>query len=359
MQRTIPIPAPRALTLWRSLIVLLVTAAAFDLLFWKQDIGINLPLYAVLITGALLGRYGWKGLSLPARAVMAALLVACFFTVWYNSVVAIITGFVCLFVFAALAHEVEVRSLYYGIAQAVTNYALSPFGASRSIGEALEGRRVPRAGWRWFKLALIPLALLVIYFQIYRVANPKFDHLTAGFLDSLSQWLDDLFSEILTPHTIFFAFAVFLSAGLLFRFAPRMLADHEKQWTELLLRRRVKRPHWLAPASLNPLERERKTGVILLVMMNVLLAVVKRRGHPLDLVRLRSAEGFLAEAIRSRRHLAVDHQHSPEHGHPAPAFPRQPELLHEERIDAHAGLRLDRTEFHPWHLGVPSQLPLH
>jgi hypothetical protein len=274
MQTSIPVPASRAHALWRSLVVLLITATAYDLLFWEQDIGVNLPLYAALVIGALLGRYGWKGLSRPALIVMSGLMVACFNTIWHNSVVAIITSFICLLVFTALAHEMELRSLFYGMAQVVANYALLPFGASRSVSEALDRKRVPRTGWRWFKLALMPVALLAVYFQIYRVANPKFDHLTAGVLDALSRWLNDLFSEILTPHTLFYGFAILLSAGLLFRFAPRMLADHERQWTELLLRRRTRRPHWLAPLALNALERERKTGLILLVLMNLLLVVV-------------------------------------------------------------------------------------
>ena len=272
--QTPAITTPRSTVLWRSFAALVITAGAFDMLFWKQDIGINLPLYALLIAGALLGRYGWKGLSMPARAVMAALFISCFFVVWHNSVVAIIAGFALLLVFAALAHEPELRSLYYGIAQAVGNLMMTPMGASASIGEALEDRRVPRTGWRWFKLALIPIALLVVYFQIYRVANPRFDDLTAGFLDRIANWIGDVFSEILTPHTLFFLFALVLSAGLLFRFAPRWLANHERQWTDLLLRKRIKRPHWLAPLAMNALDRERQVGLILLVMMNLLLCVV-------------------------------------------------------------------------------------
>lgn len=267
-------PSSRKAFLRNSLILLLLTAIAFDVLFWRQDIGINLAVYVLLIACVLLGRHGWKGFSTPARAVMAGMIIAAFFGVWHNSVVAIISCFGSLFVFAALAHEKELRGVFYGIAQAAANYALLPWGAGGTINEALEGRRVPGTVWRWSRLALIPLILLAIYFQIYRVANPKFDHLTAGFLDRFGAWLHDLFSKILTPHALFFLFGLLLSAGLLFRFAPHLMAGHERQWTDLLSRRRTRRARWQAPLALNALERERRMGLILLVMMNALLLVV-------------------------------------------------------------------------------------
>ena len=183
--QTTTLSAPRQLLLWRSFAALIGTAAIFDLLFWRQDIGINLGLYAMLISGALVLRYGWIGLSGPARAAFAGTLLCCAMVVVHNSVVSIIAGFVCLFITAALAHEAKLRSLYYGIAQVVAGYIMMPMGLSRSVGEAMDGGIATRKAWRWFRLALIPLALLVIYFQIYRVANPKFDDLTAGFLDTL------------------------------------------------------------------------------------------------------------------------------------------------------------------------------
>ena len=271
---TMPLTSSRELAIWRSFIVLLVTATAYDVLFWQQDIGVNLPIFSVLIAGALIGRYGWQNLGTRARALLAGLAIACFFTLWHNSVVAIIAGFVLLFLFTAFAHEPELKSIWYAIAQSIGNFFMTPVGASGAIGEALENKRVPRTGWRWFKLAMIPIVLLVVYFQIYRIANPKFDELTAGFLGRIANWLGDFFEGILTAHTLFFLFAMMLSAGLLFRFAPRWLVNHEQQWSELLLRQRMKRAHWLLPLHMNALESERKVGLILLVLMNLLLVVV-------------------------------------------------------------------------------------
>lgn len=271
---TTTIPTTRTSVLWRALTAALVTAAAFDLLFWKQHIGVNLPLYSLLIAGALLGRYGWHGLSAPARAALLALAIVDVCVVVNNSVVSILAGFALLFVLSALAHEPELRSLFYAVPRAFANVFMAPIGAGGMLSEALSDRRLTRTGWRWFRLALIPVALLVLYFLIYRKANPRFDELTSGILGTISGWFDSIFSNILTPHAVFFLFALVVSAGLLFRFAARWLVNHERQWSDVLLRVRTPRPHWMPALHMNALERERQVGVILLVLMNALLLVV-------------------------------------------------------------------------------------
>lgn len=274
MTTTASMATPRSLAVWRSLLILLIAASVFDLLFWHRDMGVNLPMYALLIAGTLIARHGWYNLSGAARATAAGLLVACFFSVWHNSVVSIIASFICLFLFAAFAHETELRSIWFGIAQAIGNFVMTPIGASGSVSVLLEDRKAARSGWYWLKLALIPIVLLVVYFSMYRAANPMFDEYTAGFLDAIGEWIGSIFEEILTPHLLFFLFALLVSGALLFRNAPRLLANHERSFTDTLLRKRTKRAHWLAPLGMNALDRERRMGLILLVMMNALLLAV-------------------------------------------------------------------------------------
>ncbi|MBP6313672.1 MAG: DUF4173 domain-containing protein, partial [Flavobacteriales bacterium] len=108
------------------------------------------------------------------------------------------------------------------------------------------------------------------FLQLYKAGNPKFDQLTAGFLDGFY----DLLAKFFTPHIFFLLLAMVVSAVIMRRIAPRALSNSESRWTDVLLRKRVTRPHWLAPASMGPLERERKAGLVLLVIMNTMLLVV-------------------------------------------------------------------------------------
>ncbi|MFN3876452.1 MAG: DUF4173 domain-containing protein, partial [Flavobacteriales bacterium] len=63
-------------------------------------------------------------------------------------------------------------------------------------------------------------------------------------------------------------------AGLRLRFAPKLVERWELGLSDAMRRVRERRPHWLSPLPMNPLERERRRGVLLLVLVNALLLVV-------------------------------------------------------------------------------------
>jgi len=256
------------------LIITLLTAFIFDRLFYRMSIGVNLALFAILIAAVVVHRAGWSALSRPARWAMVGALVAAAMTVVHGSIIApVITVFGLLW-FAALAHEPGLRSIPFAMGQVVSNYVVLPMAAFDGMGDLVPQRSAARSGWRWARIAVLPMLVLIVFFQLYRVGNPKFEHLTAGFLtgvwDAISTVLDALF----TAHTCFFLFALFVCGGLLKRFVPKLVLQWEQACNDAMPRARIKRPHWLAPLPMNALDRERRRGVLLLVLVNGLLLVV-------------------------------------------------------------------------------------
>lgn len=259
---------------WVPFLTIALSAILFDGLFWDHHLGLNLMLFGLLVGVVLLQRYGWNGLSIPARLTLVGAVITGSMVVVHNSIVACVGAIVSLIVFSALAHERQLRSLVYALLQALVNLVCVPQAAWEGAGELTQGHRAPRAGWRWTRLILLPLIIGAIFFQLYRAGNPRFDELTAGFLDGFWELLGDFLAEIMTPHAFFFLFALTMCATLLYRYAPKFVLQLEQYWTDMLLRRKVRRAHWLKPRSLNPLERERRMGVLLLVLVNALLLVV-------------------------------------------------------------------------------------
>src|SRR5436190_6528488 len=259
---------------WAPFLTVILVAILFDRLFWDHDLALNLFLFTVLVVSMLVQRYGWRGLSMPARATLFGSVIAASMVVVHHSIVACVGAIVSMTVFTALAHERQLRSVIYAVPQAVVNFFMVPLAAWEGAGDLALGHHTTRTGWRWTRMALLPVIISVVFFQLYREGNPRFDELTAGFLNGLLEVLDDLFSEFLTPHTFFFLFALVASAALLYRHAGKFVPRSEQRWTDPLLRKRVRRPHWLAPRAMNPLERERRMGMVLLVVVNALLLVV-------------------------------------------------------------------------------------
>ncbi len=255
-------------------ITLLLVAIIFDRLFWHQGIGINLALFASLVLAITVYDHGWNALSVPARWSGLGLLISSTMFVVYGSIIAGFATFASLFVLVAFAHAPELRAVSTAIAQWCANIIATPIGLVTSLGGALPGTPAMRKSWRWTRLVLLPLVIVVIYFQLYRGGNSKFNAMTAGFLDQLSDAFSRFFANVFTPHTLFFLFGLFLSAALVIRSVGPLLINYESVFRNVLQRIRAKRPHWLAPLNMGALDRERRMGVVLLVMVNLLLLVV-------------------------------------------------------------------------------------
>ncbi len=256
------------------MLTVVLTAIVFDHLFWDLELGLNLLLFIILVTVLLLHRYRWSGLSITARMVLGGALLAGAMVVVHHSAIAMGMAVIGLGIGSALAQESRLRSLFFAGAQWMVNMIMVPWAVVGRIDELALSRGVPRTGWRWVKVGVVPMLLVLLFTQLYRAGNPKFDHLTAGFMDGLWEIFGDVLERIFTAHTFFLLFAVVLCAALIQRFAPQIVVQLEQGWTETLVRTRIRRPHWMAPRSMDPLERERRMGVILLVAVNLLLLVV-------------------------------------------------------------------------------------
>lgn len=256
------------------LIIALLTAFIFDRLFYQMSIGVNLACFIALVIALTVHGLGWSALSLPARWAMTGTVLAAAMVVVHASVIAPIMALLGLLWFSALAQERALRSIPMAFAQALGNFVSLPMAVLDGGGDLLPQRGAARSGWRWARLSVIPVLVLALFFQLYRVGNPKFDHLTAGFLDGIWQAIADFFELVFTAHVLFFLFGAFVSAGLLFRFAPDLVARWERGLSDGMRRIRAKRPHWLTPLAMNPLERERRRGIVLLGLVNALLLVV-------------------------------------------------------------------------------------
>jgi len=272
MSATAAIPTTRKA--WLPLLTAALGTALFDLLFWEHGAGLNITLFTWAIVATLVQRYTWAGLSTAARWALLGTLIASAMVFIQNSVISIVVTVITLGVAAAFAHEPQLRSVFYAILQGVSNAVVVPIVAIARMDKLTPSSGAPRKGFRWLKLAVLPVLLLLLFTQLYRAGNPKFDALTAGFMEGFFEMIGNFFEQVFTAHTLFLGFGAVLCAALLLRLVPDTIIDLERRWSDVLVRIRSKRPHWMVPLSLDPLERERRMGLILLVAVNVLLAVV-------------------------------------------------------------------------------------
>jgi hypothetical protein len=264
---------PRRDGMFRTTLVVLLLTILFDRLFWDQRMGLNLVLFAsiAMACSAIAFR---RAVSRSAWVTLSGLAVACAMVLVHGSTVARFAALLLLGVSAVLLLEPTLRSLPFALVGWFVNVIHAPVGMAGVLGEGLKELPATRSGWRWTRMAFVPVLVLVLYLVIYRAANPRFDALAAGFFGDFFDLLWDMIAELFTARMFFVAFGLLMSGALIHRFAPPLFTGPSWPMNEWLQRVRKKRPQWMVPLSMGALDRERRAGVLLLAMVNGLLLIV-------------------------------------------------------------------------------------
>lgn len=259
--------------IWRNTALLAALAVLSDLLFWHHDLGVNVIIAVVICSALLLVRTA-GAITLEAKCMFLAMAVSCAMTVVHGSALAITLTILWLVAFCGFMLAPGLRSVISAGLHTMHNLASVPLSFAEGLSQAVPEKGASRRGVAWFKLSLLPLLVLMAYYWIYRVANPKFSAMTEGIMVRLADFIDALVRGLFTAHALFLLLSAVASGALLLKLAPGTVAAAEAKLADAMVRLRLKRPLWKSPLPMNALERERRIGILLLVLVNALLLFV-------------------------------------------------------------------------------------
>lgn len=228
---------------------LVAATAAYSFLFYQQNSGLNFLLFSVTVT-ALLAWYNPSGMRDPAWATPAVLTLATgLFVFVHSSWLAIIANVLSLLSLAGASMNRQ-SSVAMNLLAAGGSVAASPaFLAEDIYNKTQQDNPGEKKYLRSLLVYLVPLALAVLFFAIYRAANPLFAE----------------FTKKINLDFITFRWIMFTLAGLLVcsglvrsrRFAAIDLWE--------------KRQQPAIDVSKNPGWNEKKAATILFVLLNLML----------------------------------------------------------------------------------------
>jgi len=256
-----------------SSLLAIIGILLFNGLFWEEKMGINVFIFTLFITGSLSALHPdcWEKKSVlisGAGTLLAAVLV-----VFVNSGMAKFTYWFSVFAFAGFAQQRQLKHIFYALGLSFVNLWISPYTLVKETffsKEQLVLGEVKRASFG-LRLFILPAIILALFYVVYYAANPDFASLSDHFWDRILGQLSWKFSF---GHTLFIMLSVFLCGGLLVK-APIGYFLRKQMGQSYVLRRvRAVRQNILVNFSSLALTREHKSGIILLVSLNVLLLIV-------------------------------------------------------------------------------------
>ncbi|TND08515.1 MAG: hypothetical protein FD123_2311 [Bacteroidetes bacterium] len=245
--------------------VFLISVAVYSLLFYKQQPGLNVLLFNIVLTaGALLMNPGLVKKRNWLLAAAGSLFTAgCVF--FYGNTLSVIANIVSLFMLSAMSMYPQ-TSVIIGIflsfcSQGASYVFMIIDSIERRRRTVASGETRPSRGRR-FLLSVIVLLVVVIFFLMYRSSNVLFYEFTKNInLDFISiGWC---------AFTLLGALFVY---GFYYNRGPALVAEWESSLGEKLQPPVPEKPGFFD--KLMSLANERYSGILLLVLLNLLLLFV-------------------------------------------------------------------------------------
>jgi hypothetical protein len=245
---------------------LLAALVVYNDLFYHERLGLNLLLYTVLIFIMLVILYP-SHLRSPRTMMSGALtLMLAVVMTWHNSVLGWWMFFLSFFTTIGFVIQPRLRFPALAWLTGMDNIIKLPLEILYWNREQANSKRLKLS--RMITIALVPFVIAIIFFMIYRAANPVFDELSKRFMDKIGVWIDRIFETISFPWLVFIVAGIFIISGILYHRRPaRILREEEKMSDDIVRRRKTFRMPYLKM----DFRIEYLGGILLLVMVNLML----------------------------------------------------------------------------------------
>lgn len=252
--------------------LILAALLLYNLLFWNESMGINLFLFSLSLLVLVRISTPFRLNNKESLFALGSYLITGATLVVNNTGISIFTHILSFFVVLVFLKQEGLNTIYDGLFGFLKSYLSLPIKWWNHISKSSEKHPALARSFKFFKLAGIPFLVFIIFFQIYRGANPKFEALTQDFTVLLSNF----FSDLSLSRVVFLLFGfsfISLAIGKLYKkIEPSM-----EQNNELVRKKKTynrKSGNFQRESLVKSLLNEYKVGILILAALNTLLLIV-------------------------------------------------------------------------------------
>ena len=269
--------------------LLLITSGAllFNFIFWNEKLGINTIIFDAFICTSVFFIFPYSIQSSVSRWLFAGHIISAALVVFQNTIIAKISFSVTLLLFVSFSQFLH-RSPWYASGSTVLNYLSFLPNFIKEI-KSIHKPGINISRWmRRFRLLIIPALILLFFYIIYSSANAVLSNLTAQINAVVLEWFSRFFNLLSPSRIIFFCFGLVIIGGLLLRGRSSFCSDADMKKEDNLSRKKIFLKRWKESAGSDlllmitgkgaignlALKNEFSTGLISMVMLNILLFIV-------------------------------------------------------------------------------------
>ncbi|RYM34662.1 DUF4173 domain-containing protein [Brumimicrobium glaciale] len=255
----------------RDILAVILFSILFTFLFHQKALGLNLLIAEVVLISWLVFSKQFQFKGLYPISVGIGFVITSLATIFTHSLFSYILHFIVFFIFIGLIIYPQTKSLLNSVGQAFSNIFESQGQFFRKLTSSrIKGRKLSTYT-RKASIFVIPILIILFFVYIYRNSNPVFDGLVNDTWNFIGDKLNSIFATFDFLLFMTFIICLFISIFLLIRIPNKELIKLDKNANEKLQRKRRIELKYFRP---NGLINEYKSGVFLLVILNLMILVL-------------------------------------------------------------------------------------
>jgi hypothetical protein len=292
---------------------MLLLLVIFNALFWNEMLGLNLFIFSNLLIGSFLFFHKKSFKSKNVRIAIGCTFITGITVLIHNSIISKIAHITSFWLMLGFFQQQNLRLLSSAFWSSLVALISIHISFLEQISFIKAPATISKSSTRKLRLLLIPLAVFILFFIIFKIANPVFNKLTDSLGNQLFDILSSLFVDFSFLKVLFLLLgAVIILVSLVKRETTLIVALWESMKTDVLKReRRVNEMELLETQKattfkMMDLKQEYQIGILLIAMVNVLLLVVN--GIDIQFLWLNfdvSEAGNLAELVHEGTYMLI------------------------------------------------------
>jgi Domain of unknown function (DUF4173) len=270
-----------------KLFLIIAGAIIFNIIFWKEKLGINILLFDIFICISVFLLFPYSLKNNISKWLLAGHLVTAAMVLIHNTELSKISFTLTLLLFVSFSQYLH-RSVWYAAGSAIQNYLLAIPNFFRELktgnGKLTSSRRRSKS----FRILLIPVSILIVFIIIYSSANNIFSNIISDIANAMSNFLSHFFDWFSFERLVFFLQGVIVVSGLFLRNRNAYFSDLDMKRQNDLTRKKTFFKKWKesawsdllsviagkASSGALALKSELTMGSISLVLLNTLLFLI-------------------------------------------------------------------------------------
>lgn len=270
----------------KLLVFTIINVLIFNFIFWNEKLGFNLLLYIFALSFSLSYFNQQSFRTFYVRISFFLVLCSCSSMIITNSVLSVFLCICSFLVFTGFVHQEKLKTVISSFLTSFSSFAVFPYTFFSELAYVKKKFKMMSVLFRTLKVVAIPIIVFIVFYAIYAHANPVFNDYSISFWGNFNYIFQKIMEYYPLSRFLLIFLGLFIVTGILYNNNINIFSVLDNRYFNILMRDKIQKLIYLKSFSssfkkiqlfnfkMNSLSTEYKTGVVLIILVNMLILIL-------------------------------------------------------------------------------------